>query len=166
LHESTRHGAMVSKPHMEKVSRYFDIARNEGGAILTGGKRRILEGRCKNGYFLEPTVIEGLDPGCRTNQEEIFGPVATLIPFTTEQDALIIANSTEYGLAASVWTRDAERARRVAAGIESGMVWINCWNVRDLDAPFGGVKKSGIGREGKWRAMEFFTEEKTVTMPC
>jgi aminomuconate-semialdehyde/2-hydroxymuconate-6-semialdehyde dehydrogenase len=165
LHETTRHGAMVSKVHLEKVLRYIDIAKDEGGAILMGGKRRMLPGRCGDGYFIEPTVVEGLSPTCRTNQEEIFGPVATLIPFVDEEEALRIANGTTYGLAASVWTQDAERARRVADRIESGIVWINCWNVRDLDTPFGGVKKSGIGREGKWRAMEFFTDEKTVTAP-
>jgi aminomuconate-semialdehyde/2-hydroxymuconate-6-semialdehyde dehydrogenase len=163
LHESTRHGAMVSKAHMEKVLKCIDLAREEGGAILMGGRRRTLEGRCRDGYFIEPTVIEGLPPTCRTNQEEIFGPVATLIPFETEDEALKIANSTSYGLAASVWTQNPERARRVAARIESGIVWLNCWNVRDLDTPFGGVKKSGIGREGKMRTMEFFTDEKTVT---
>ena len=163
LHESTRHGAMVSKAHMEKVLKCIDVAREEGGAILMGGKRRMLEGRCQDGYFIEPTVIEGLPPTCRTNQEEIFRPGGNADPFPTEEEALKIANSTRYGLAASVWTQNPERARRVAARIESGIVWINCWNVRDLDTPFGGVKKSGIGREGKWRAMEFFTEEKTVT---
>jgi aminomuconate-semialdehyde/2-hydroxymuconate-6-semialdehyde dehydrogenase len=165
LNEPTRHGAMVSKVHMEKVLSYIDLAKEEGGTILMGGKRRTLEGRCGDGYFIEPTVIEGLPPTCRTNQEEIFGPVATLIPFATEDEALSIANSTTYGLSASVWTQNAERARRVASRIESGMVWINCWNVRDLDTPFGGMKKSGMGREGKWRAMEFFTDEKTVTAP-
>jgi aminomuconate-semialdehyde/2-hydroxymuconate-6-semialdehyde dehydrogenase len=165
LNETTRHGAMVSRAHMDKVLRCIDVAREEGGSILLGGKRRTLEGRCGDGYFIEPTLIEGLSPTCRTNQEEIFGPVVTLIPFATEDEALRIANSTTYGLACSVWTQNPERAHRVAARIESGIVWINCWNVRDLDTPFGGVKKSGIGREGKWRAMEFFTDEKTVTAP-
>ena len=149
---------------MEKVLRYIDLAKEEGGAILTGGKRRRLEGRCQDGYFIEPTVIEGLPSTCRTNQEEIFGPVATLIPFDSEEEAITIANSTMYGLAASVWTQDGEASSPHRYRLQSGIVWINCWNVRDLDTPFGGVKKSGIGREGKWRAMEFFTEEKTVTM--
>lgn len=165
LAETTRHGAMASKPHMEKVLRYIDLAREEGGEILAGGKRRTLEGRCQNGYFIEPTVIEGLPSNCRTNQEEIFGPVATLIPFDIEDEAIAIANSTMYGLAASVWTQNGDLSRRVAQRLQSGIVWINCWNVRDLETPFGGVKKSGVGREGKWRAMEFFTDEKTVTMP-
>ncbi len=165
LEETTRHGATVSRAHMEKVLSYIDLAKEEGGKILTGGKRRMMNGRCKDGYFIEPTVIEGLPHTCRTNQEEIFGPVATLIPFKDEEDALTMANSTQYGLAASVWTGDDKRGARMAEKLESGIVWINSWNLRDLEAPFGGVKKSGIGREGKWRAMEFFTDEKTVTQP-
>lgn len=165
LEENTRHGATVSKPHMEKVLSYIELAKQEGGKVLCGGRRRMMNGRCKDGYFIEPTVIEGLSPQCRTNQEEIFGPVATLLPFATEEEALAIANGTPYGLAASVWTQDNARARRMAERIDSGVVWTNCWNLRDLDTPFGGMKKSGVGREGKQRAMEFFTEEKTVTAP-
>ena len=163
LEAGTQHGATVSKPHMEKVLSYIDLAKKEGGTVLTGGKRHIVEGRCGEGYFIEPTLIEGLPPNCRTNQEEIFGPVVTLIPFKTEEEAVSIANSTEYGLAASVWTKDDARAKRVAAKIDSGIVWLNCWNVRDLNTPFGGMKKSGVGREGGRRAMEFFTEEKTIS---
>lgn len=166
LDAGTTHGATVSKAHMEKILGYIDLAKKEGGNVLTGGNRVIQEGRCKNGYFIEPTVIEDLPANCRTNQEEIFGPVVTLIPFKNEEEALAIANGTQYGLAASVWTQDAERAKRMAAKIDCGIVWINCWNLRDLDTPFGGMKKSGVGREGKQRAMEFFTEEKTVTAPC
>ncbi len=163
LEADTQHGPMVSKTHMEKVLGYIDLAVKEGGKILAGGKRHIVDGRCKDGYFIEPTIIEGLPPNCRTNQEEIFGPVVTMLPFKTEEEAIAIANSTEYGLAASVWTKDDARAKRVSAKIESGIVWVNCWNVRDLNTPFGGVKKSGIGREGGKRALEFFTEEKTVS---
>jgi len=165
LDKATQHGALVSEPHTNKVLGAIELAKSEGGAILTGGTRRMLEGRCKEGYFVEPTVIENIAPSCRTNQEEIFGPVATLLPFETEEEALQIANGTQYGLAASIWTQSEPRARRVAAGLESGVVWVNCWNLRDLDTPFGGMKKSGVGREGKWRAMEFFTEEKTVSTP-
>lgn len=163
LVEGTQHGATVSKVHMEKILSYFDVAEQEGGKLLTGGKRRIVEGRCKNGYFVEPTIYEGLSATCRINQEEVFGPIAVLIPFTDEAEAIAIANSTKFGLSSSVFTGSAERGKRVAAAIETGIVWINCWNVRDLDTPFGGMKQSGIGREGKQRALEFFTEEKTVT---
>jgi aminomuconate-semialdehyde/2-hydroxymuconate-6-semialdehyde dehydrogenase len=163
LEADTQHGPMVSKAHMEKVLGYIDLAVKEGGQIIAGGKRHVVEGRCKEGYFIEPTVIEGLPQTCRTNQEEIFGPVVTLQPFKTEEEAIALASSTEYGLAANIWTTDDARAKRVAAKIESGIVWVNCWNVRDLSTPFGGVKKSGVGREGGRRAMEFFTEEKTVS---
>lgn len=165
LQETTRHGATVSKPHMEKILGYIDLAKKEGGKILCGGARVNVEGRCKDGFFIAPTIIEGLSPACRTNQEEIFGPVVTLLPFKTEDEAIAIANSTAYGLAASVWTENKERAARVTAKIDSGVVWINCWNLRDLNTPFGGMKKSGVGREGGRRALEFFTEEKTVTAP-
>lgn len=158
-------GAMVSKAHMEKVLGYIDLAVQEGGKILCGGNRHVSRGRCENGYFIQPTVIEGLAPDCRTNQEEIFGPVVTLIPFKDEDEAVEIANCTSYGLAATVWTEDAERAKRVSERLESGIVWINCWNLRDLRTPFGGMKQSGVGREGGMRALEFFTEEKTVCKP-
>lgn len=158
-------GAMVSKAHMEKVLGYIDLAVEEGGKILCGGQRRVPGGRCENGYFIEATVIEGLPPQCRTNQEEIFGPVVTLMPFRDEDEAVEIANGTPYGLAATVWTENPERAKRVAARLDSGIVWVNCWNLRDLRTPFGGMKQSGVGREGGLRALEFFTEEKTVCQP-
>jgi aminomuconate-semialdehyde/2-hydroxymuconate-6-semialdehyde dehydrogenase len=160
--ENTNVGAVVSLPHQEKILSYIQLAEEEGGVVLQGGKKVNLEGRCAQGYFVEPTVIEGLAYNCRTNQEEIFGPVVTLTPFETEEEALQMANSVKYGLAASVWTNDLKRAHRVADKIESGIVWINSWMVRDLRTPFGGVKQSGVGREGGWEALRFFTEAKNV----
>lgn len=155
-------GAVVSKPHMEKVLSYVDLARQEGGTVLTGGTRVILEGEYSEGYYIRPTVIEGLSYDCRTNQEEIFGPVVTITPFETEEEVLMMANSTQYGLAATLWTNDLKRAHRMADHLHSGIVWINSWLVRDLRTPFGGVKASGVGREGGWEALRFFTEPKNV----
>ena len=162
LEPSTDQGALVSLPHLEKVLGYLKLAREEGGRVLVGGERASVPGRCANGWFVQPTLIEGLGPACRTNQEEIFGPVATLIPFDSEEEAIAGANSTRYGLAASVWTRDLNRAHRVSARLESGIVWVNCWMLRDLRTPFGGTKDSGAGREGGLEAMRFFTEPKNV----
>lgn len=158
----TRLGAVVSKQHKEKILSYIELAKSEGGTILFGGGVPEVNKRCKNGYFVEPTIIEGLDHTCRTNQEEIFGPVVTLIPFDTEEDALTMANSTEYGLACSLWTQNLNRAHRMAETIQSGIIWINCWMVRDLRTPFGGMKNSGMSREGGWEVIRFFTEPKNV----
>ena len=130
--------------------------------MLCGGHRVMMNGELSNGWYIAPTVIEGLSYNCRTNQEEIFGPVVTITPFDTEEEALMMANSTQYGLAASVWTQHLTRAHRVAALLESGIVWINCWLLRDLRTPFGGVKQSGVGREGGFEALRFFTEAKNV----
>ncbi|HEX2640950.1 MAG TPA: aldehyde dehydrogenase family protein, partial [Pyrinomonadaceae bacterium] len=140
----------------------IDLARAEGGQILSGGNQVNLDGRCADGFFIEPTIIEGLTSGCRTNQEEIFGPVVTIMPFDTEEEVLGYANSVRYGLSSTLWTENLSRAHRVAAQIESGIVWINCWLLRDLRTPFGGVKDSGMGREGGFEALKFFTEEKNV----
>ena len=159
--DDTRIGAIVSKPHFEKVLSYIEIAKEEGGQILTGGRALNPDG-CESGWFIEPTVIEGLGPQCRINTEEIFGPVISLLPFKDEEEALQIANATEYGLAATVWTENLTRAHRLAANLEFGIVWINCWLLRDLRTPFGGAKSSGVGREGGWEAMRFFTEPKNV----
>lgn len=155
-------GAIVSKQHFEKIMSYIDLAREEGGTILTGGNSVAMDGRCADGWFIEPTVIDGLPFDCRTNQEEIFGPVVTLTPFDTEEEVLGYANSVRYGLSSTIWTENLSRAHRVAAAIESGIVWINCWLFRDLRTPFGGVKDSGLGREGGFEALKFFTEEKNV----
>ena len=155
-------GAVVSQPHMEKILSYIELAKEEGGNVLTGGMREILEGEYAKGYYLRPTVIEGLSFDCRTNQEEIFGPVVTIAPFDTEEEVLMMANSTQYGLAATLWTNDLQRAHRMADHLHSGIVWINSWLVRDLRTPFGGVKASGVGREGGWEALRFFTEPKNV----
>lgn len=155
-------GAVVSEPHMEKIRSYIELAKQEGGVILTGGKRVHLDAPHDKGYYIEPTVIEGLAFDCRTNQEEIFGPVVTIAPFETEEEALIMANSTQFGLAGTIWTSNLKRAHRVADQLQSGIVWINSWLVRDLRTPFGGIKASGVGREGGWEALRFFTEAKNI----
>jgi aminomuconate-semialdehyde/2-hydroxymuconate-6-semialdehyde dehydrogenase len=155
-------GAVVSKPHMEKVLSYVELAKQEGGTVLTGGEQVHLEAPYNNGYYIRPTVIEGLAYDCRTNQEEIFGPVVTITPFDTEEEVLLMANSTAYGLASTVWTSDLKRAHRVADELQSGIVWLNSWLVRDLRTPFGGMKASGVGREGGREALRFFTEAKNV----
>jgi aminomuconate-semialdehyde/2-hydroxymuconate-6-semialdehyde dehydrogenase len=160
--KESRLGAVVSKPHMEKILSYIELAQQEGGTILTGGKQVKLEGEFAEGYFLEPTVIEGLTYNCRTNMEEIFGPVVTIMPFDTEEQALEFANSTQYGLASILWTENLTRAHRIAHQLHAGIVWINCWLLRDLRTPFGGVKGSGVGREGGFEAFHFFTEPKNV----
>ncbi|MGZ4033757.1 MAG: aldehyde dehydrogenase [Bacteroidia bacterium] len=158
----TKLGAVVSKPHMEKVLSYIDLAKQEGGKILCGGNQIKLDGEFSEGYYIAPTVIEGLAYNCRTNQEEIFGPVVTIMPFDTEEEVLMYANSTQYGLASILWTENLTRAHRVANNLHSGIVWINCWLLRDLRTPFGGVKSSGVGREGGFEALHFFTEPKNV----
>jgi aminomuconate-semialdehyde/2-hydroxymuconate-6-semialdehyde dehydrogenase len=155
-------GALVSKAHYDKVLGCIERARNEGGRVLCGGESVSLKNRCADGWFVAPTVIEGLPCGAATNQEEIFGPVVTLIPFDNEEEALAIANGTDYGLAASLWTTDLDRAHRFSAQLEFGIVWINCWLQRDLRTPFGGVKNSGVGREGGVEALRFFTEPKNI----
>jgi aminomuconate-semialdehyde/2-hydroxymuconate-6-semialdehyde dehydrogenase len=155
-------GAVVSKSHMEKVLSYVELAKEEGGKVLTGGHRVELEAPYSEGYYLRPTVIEGLDFNCRTNQEEIFGPVVTLTPFDTEEEVLMMANSTEYGLSATLWTSDVKRAHNMADKLDAGIIWVNAWLIRDLRTPFGGVKSSGVGREGGWEALRFFTEPKNV----
>lgn len=171
----TNIGAVVSKQHFEKVLSYIDLAQKEGGKILCGGKAVDLSNEIYEintqtgirsqklcGWFIEPTIIENLPFDCRTNQEEIFGAVVTIQPFDSEKEVLEYANSVEYGLSATVWTENLSRAHRMAQQIESGIVWINCWLLRDLRTPFGGMKNSGVGREGGFEALRFFTEEKNI----
>ncbi len=160
--ENNKQGAIVSKVHFDKILNCIEAAKQEGGKIVLGGNAVKPASRCSNGYFSEPTIIEGLGPNCKTNTEEIFGPVVTLQPFHTLEEALQLANATEYGLAATVWTQDISRANTLAAKLESGIVWVNCWLLRDLRTPFGGVKNSGVGREGGWEALKFFTEAKNI----
>ena len=169
LEADTDVGAIVSKQHFDKIMSYIELAQTEGGAILTGGhqvdltaEKSAIRNPQLKGWFIEPTVIEGLPHDCRTNQEEIFGPVVTIMPFDTEDEVLSYANSVRYGLSATVWTENLSRAHRVAAKLESGIVWVNCWLLRDLRTPFGGVKNSGVGREGGFETLRFFTEEKNV----
>jgi len=157
LDESTDVGALISDAHLQKVMGYIDLATKEGGTIVAGGRR--VE---RPGYFVEPTIITGLGCDCRVLQEEIFGPVVTITPFDSEDEAVAFANSTRYGLSATVWTRDLSRAHRVAASLDAGTIWINCWLLRDLRVPFGGMKESGVGREGGFESLHFFTEAKNV----
>ncbi len=159
----TDQGALVSKAQLDKVQYYVQLARDEGGNIRCGGSPPdALPKRCQDGYFFQPTVITDLSMDCRVNREEIFGPVVTITPFKTEDEVVEYANATDYGLAASLWTRDLSRAHRVAERIESGTVWINCWMIRDLRVPFGGMKSSGVGREGGEEGLRFYTEPKNV----
>ncbi len=162
LLDDSQIGALVSKSHLEKVLGYIELAKAEGGKILAGGKQVNLAGRCQNGYFLQPTIIENLDNQAQCNQEEIFGPVITLQPFDTDEEALTLANDSNYGLAATIWTNHLVRAHQLAETLNTGIVWINCWLLRDLRTPFGGMNHSGVGREGGHEAMRFFTESKNV----
>lgn len=162
LAEGTFLGPLVSKAHHDKVLAYFDLACDEGGRMLAGGHRIEVPGRCANGWFVAPTIIEGLGPHCRTNQEEIFGPIVTLQAFDDDDEAVALANATPYGLSASLWTEHLTRTHRVAANLDAGIVWVNTWMQRDLRTPFGGMKQSGLGREGGHEAMRFFSETKNV----
>jgi aminomuconate-semialdehyde/2-hydroxymuconate-6-semialdehyde dehydrogenase len=165
LDPATDQGALISPRHLDRVLGYIHLAKEEGGRLLCGGAPPapgVLGERCKDGAFLEPAVIVDLNVNCRVNQEEIFGPVVTITPFRTEEEVVRYANAAPFGLSASLWTRDLGRAHRVAEQLECGTVWVNCWLLRDLRTPFGGVKQSGVGREGGDEALRFFTEPKTV----
>ena len=155
-------GAIVSESHLNKVIGYIALAKSEGGKLLTGGNRVYLPAPHDKGFYLEPTIFESLPHDCKTNQEEIFGPVVTIMPFDTEEEVLMMANDTKYGLASSVWTMDVKKAHRVADQLNMGIVWVNAWLVRDLRTPFGGMKASGVGREGGLEALRFFTEPKNI----
>ena len=155
-------GAIVSKAHMNKIINYIQLAQDEGGTILTGGNRIRFKGELSGGYFIEPTVIENLDYKCIVNQEEIFGPVVTIMPFENEDDVIKMANATKYGLSASIFTSNVSKAHRMSSKINSGIIWINSWMMRDLRIPFGGMKDSGIGREGGFNSLRFFTETKNI----
>jgi aminomuconate-semialdehyde/2-hydroxymuconate-6-semialdehyde dehydrogenase len=163
LDPATDQGALISKGHLDKVLSYIRLAKEEGGRLLCGGgPPETIAERCRGGYFVQPTVIVDLSPACRVNQEEIFGPVVTIMPFDREEEVVRHANGTAFGLSASLWTRDLNRAHRVAEKLDAGTVWVNCWLLRDLRTPFGGVKQSGVGREGGEEALRFFTEPKNV----
>lgn len=159
--ENVNLGALVSKSHLQKVRSYIAQAADEGGTILYGGETVTVSGY-ENGYYLQPTVIEVESNDCLLNQEEIFGPVVTIMPFDTEEEAVAMANGTKYGLSATVWTNDLNRTMRLSNQLQAGIVWVNTWMMRDLRTPFGGVKASGVGREGGFEALRFFTEAKNV----
>jgi aminomuconate-semialdehyde/2-hydroxymuconate-6-semialdehyde dehydrogenase len=162
MEEGSKMCAVVSEQHMQKVLSYIELAKQEGGTILTGGHQVQVEGRCENGWFIAPTIIEGLPYNCRTNTEEIFGPVVTLTPFDTEEEVIQYANCTDYGLSATIWTQNLQRAHHVAHQVQAGIIWVNTWLLRDLRTPFGGMKNSGVGREGGFEALRFFTEPQNV----
>lgn len=159
---NTDQGAVISATHLEKIFSHIEKSKHDGGTILSGGNKVVLHGRCKNGWFIEPTLIENLDIECEANQQEIFGPVATITAFDSEEEVIYLANRTLYGLSASIWTNEISRAHRMATSIQAGIVWINCWMLRDLRTPFGGIKSSGLGREGGKYALDFFTEQKNI----
>jgi aminomuconate-semialdehyde/2-hydroxymuconate-6-semialdehyde dehydrogenase len=161
LEADTNVGALVSKEHYDRVNSYIEIAREDGGTILTGGKR---PSGYQKGYYLEPTIITGLDRNSRCVREEIFGPVVTVLPFDMEEEVVMQANDTHYGLAATIWTNDLKRAHRVAHQLEAGIIWVNTWFLRDLRTPFGGMKHSGIGRTGGMHSIDFYSELSNITI--
>ena len=157
----TNIGALVSKQHLEKVKSYIDIAEEEGGKVIFGGETvTVIDS--ENGYYLQPTIIEVTDNKCRLNQEEIFGPVVTIMPFKTDEEALALANDVKYGLSATLWTNNLNRTMQISKQVHAGIVWVNTWLLRDLRTPFGGQKESGVGREGGFEALRFFTEPKNI----
>ncbi|RHZ75769.1 hypothetical protein Glove_209g24 [Diversispora epigaea] len=161
---NTQVGALNSKQHMEKVLGYIELAKSEGGVIKCGGKRKEMTGDYSEGYFFEPTVITNIPVSSRVAREEIFGPVVTVHPFESEDEVIKYANDSQYGLSCSIWTQNGSRQRRVAESIHVGTCWVNCWMIRDLGMPFGGMKKSGLGREGGEYSISFFTDLKTICL--
>ena len=159
--ETTNIGALVSQQHLEKVKSYIDIAEQEGGKILYGGNKVIVK-NYEKGYYLQPTIIEVQDNKCKLNQEEIFGPVVTIMSFKTDKEALDLANEVKYGLSATLWTNNLNRTMQFSKSLQTGIVWVNTWMLRDLRTPFGGAKESGVGREGGFEALRFFTEPKNI----
>ena len=165
INNSIQYGAISSAEQLKKIDHYVELAKKENGTILLGGNPIKLSGRCQDGWFYEPTIIEGLNNSSRVNQEEIFGPVVTLQSFNSEKEAVENANCTDYGLSATVWTTDQKKGNRIINKIDAGVIWLNCWMIRDLRTPFGGMKSSGLGREGGHEALEFFTEQKNICTP-
>ncbi len=159
---SSKLGAIVSQQHFDKILGCIELAKQEGGSILCGGNAVQVPGRCSDGWFIEPTVIEGVANDSATNQQEIFGPVVSIQPFDDMDDAIAKTNESQYGLAATIWTSNLNVAHQVASEVESGIIWINCWLARDLRTPFGGMKQSGLGREGGMEALRFWTEPKNI----
>lgn len=162
INPKTEFGAITSKDQYEKILAYIKLSKEQNGSILIGGKVRKLKQRCDRGWFIEPTVIEGLDLDSKLHKEEFFGPLVTIQTFSSVDEAVNLANNTKYGLSATIWTNDLEKANNVAKQIESGVIWINCWMIRDLRTPFGGIKDSGYGKEGGFEALKFFTEQKNI----
>ena len=161
----TEFGAISSEEHFHKIKNYMDLANKEGATVLAGGTVEKLSGRCAKGWYFKPTVLEGLSHSSKLNKEEIFGPIVTLQSFTSESEAIGMANDTDYGLSATIWTEDIDKGKRISGGVDSGVIWINTWLLRDLRTPFGGMKNSGFGREGGDDALEFFTEQKNICIP-
>ena len=160
---NTEYGSVISNQHLEKILSYIQLAKQEGGTIVAGGNRITeIDGQTTNGCFLEPTIITGLSINSRCATEEIFGPVVTIHSFIDESEAITMANNTDYGLSGSVWTADENRGKEIASKIDSGVIWVNTWLHRDLRTPFGGVKKSGVGREGGIWSINFFSELSNV----